>query len=148
MPMKKLFELVQMQTEDIAMGDTCDGNVLLSPTCEGSFTGEISGTLIPVGMGTAYSREPGKNDIDATILLETSDNKKIIMEYSAYFDVNYEIEEKMKCGEYVNPKEYYYKGIAKFKTDSEKYKWLERKICVTETEIVSWEKLVTRVYLV
>lgn len=146
--MKKLFDLIQMQTKDIAMGDTCDGNVLLSPTCEGSFTGEISGALIPVGMGATYSRDPGKNDISSTILLETSDNAKIIMELNAYFDAEYEVEEKMSSGEYVSPKEYYYKGIAKFKTDSEKYKWLERKICVTETEIVSWEKLVTSVYLV
>ena len=145
--MRKLFDLVQVQTADIAMGDTCDGNVLLSPTCEGSFTGEISGKLVPVGMGTAYSREPGKNDISSVMLLETSDGAKIIMELKAYFDVECEAEEKMENGEYVSPCEYYYKGTANFKTDSEKYKWLERKICITETEIVSWEKLVTSVYL-
>ena len=49
--MEKLFELTQIQTEDIPMGDTCDGNVLLVPTCGGSFSGEkLIGNLLPVGM--------------------------------------------------------------------------------------------------
>ena len=147
--MEKLFELTQIQTEDIPMGDTCDGNVLLVPTCGGSFSGEkLNGNLLPVVMGTAYSRTPGQHDIAASMLLETEDGARIIMEFKAYFDVDAAVEEKMESGELVDPSEYYYKGTAVFKTDDERYKWLERKICTTETEILSWEELVTNVYLV
>ena len=49
--MKKLFDINIIQENDIPVDGTCIGNALVSPTTGGSFSGEISGTVMPVGMG-------------------------------------------------------------------------------------------------
>ena len=59
-----------------------------------------------------------------------------------------ETEAKMEAGEYISPEEYYHKGSVIFRTDASQYKWLERKVCVYETEIKSWTELFTVVYMI
>lgn len=146
--MEKIFELTQIQEHDIEMGETCKGVALVVPTDGGSFSGKIKGTVEPIGMGLVYMKDPGKNDIESTILLKTDDEAHIIAEMKGYFDVASETEEKMENGEYISPDEYYHKGTVEFRTDAEQYKWLERKVCFYETEIKSWTELVTSVYVV
>ena len=53
--MKKLFEINIMQQNDIPVDGTCIGNALVSPTSGGTFSGEISGEVVPVGMGITYT---------------------------------------------------------------------------------------------
>ncbi|MGN0703392.1 MAG: DUF3237 family protein [Lentihominibacter sp.] len=147
--MKKLFELTVYQTDDIDMGRTCSGETLVSPTGEGSFCGsELKGEVTPVGMGVTYTPQPGINDIETTMLLCTDDGADILMDMNAYFDVKEEIEAKLMKGEPVDPSEYYYKGVVRFRTSHEKYRWLERKVCVCSGIIESWEKLIFEVSIV
>ena len=61
--MKKLFDINIMQQNDIPVDGTCIGNALVSPTTGGTFSGEISGEVVPVGMGITYTPYEGKNDI-------------------------------------------------------------------------------------
>lgn len=147
--MKKLFDMVLIQGNDICMGETYKGEVLIAPTDKGYFNGEeLKGVVVPVGMGIVYTKDPGKNDIKTTMLLETDDGAKIIMDMEAWFDIDPDVEKKMSEGISVDPDEYYYKGNVVFQTDSEKYKWLERKVCVCTTEVESWERLHTTIYIV
>ena len=145
--MKKLFDMTLIQEHDIEMGKTDKGYALVVPTDGGKFQGEISGIVEPIGMGVVYMKEPGKNDIESTSLLTTDDGARIIMEMKGIFDVEPETEEKLESGEYVSPEEYYHKGVVTFNTDAEQYKWLERKVCVSVTEIKSWTEVVTSVYM-
>lgn len=147
--MKKLFTMSIIQEHDIDMGMTCNGATLISPTDGGRFEGdEMRGEIVPVGMGATYTPNPGQNDIDSLMMLKTEDGAHILMEMKAFLDIDAELEEKLMKGEAVSPDEYYFKGTVLFKTGDERYKWLERKVCVCTTEIKNWECVNTTVYLV
>lgn len=145
--MEKIMEYTLIQEHDIEMGETCLGETLIVPTDGGTVRGKIKGTIEPIGMGIVYMKDPGKNDLTATALIKTDDGAHIIMETKGIFDVDYETETKMAAGEYVSPDQYYHKGTVIFRTDAEQYKWLERKVCVYDTEIKSWSELLTTVYM-
>lgn len=147
--MKKLFTMSIIQEHDIDMGETCLGETLVSPTDGGSFEGdEIRGEIVPVGMGATYTPAPGINNIDGLMMLKTDDGAHILMEMKAVLDIDSSAEEKLMNGEHVSPDEYYFKGTVDFRTGDERYKWLERKVCVCTSEIVNWERVDTTVYLV
>ena len=146
--MKKLFDINIIQQEDILVDNTCIGNALVSPTNGGDFSGEISGQVLPVGMGITYTPYEGKNDIISTLMLRTDDGADIIMDMKMYLDIDAVYEEKLMNGESVSPDNYYFKGTASFKTGDKRYKYLERKVCICESQIDSWEKVSAAVYLV
>lgn len=147
--MKKLFDMTVFQKNDIDIGRTCCGDTLISPNDEGVFSGEeLSGQLIPVGMGVTYTPYPGMNDIVSSMILKTDDGAEILMEFNAHFDIDPDVEERLADGGDVSPDDYYFKGVATFKTSHEKYRWIERKICVCEFAVVNWEQISMGVYLV
>lgn len=147
--MEKVFDMYLIQENDIEMGVTCVGEALVSPTEEGGFEGErLKGRVIPMGLGVTYTPGPGRNDVDSTLLLETDDGAYILMEMDAVFDIDPVAEEQLIKGENIPADQYYFKGIVRFRTGHEKYKWLERKICVCETKVTSWERVDTAVYMV
>ncbi len=147
--MKKLFDLYLIQENDIEMGITCRGEALVSPTEEGAFSGEeIRGRVVPMGLGVTYTPRPGRNDIDSTLLLETDDGAHILMKMDAVFDIDPAAEERLVKGEEISSDQYYFKGVVSFRTGHEKYKWLERKICVCENSVTSWERVETTVYMI
>lgn len=147
--MNKLFDMSVFQENDIDMGNTCKGETLVAPGDKGVFSGErLNGEIVPIGMGVTYTPAPGVNDIETSMLLRTNDGAHIIMEMHAYFDIDADKEEKLSRGEAVSPDEYYYKGTVSFKTGDERYKWLERKVCICEPVIESWEKVNIAVYMV
>ena len=82
------------------------------------------------------------------MLLHTDDGADIIMDMKMYLDIDAVYEEKLMRGESVSPDNYYFKGIADFKTGDERYKYLERKVCVCESQIENWESVTASVYLV
>lgn len=153
MNLTKLLEFEIIQQEDVEMPGTARGDLLLSPTTGGTFRGEgpegqrISGELLPVGIGTTYSRGP-ENDIRSLTLLRTEDGADILMRMEAVFDVDPQTEAKLIAGEAVDPDSYYYKGRVIFETGAAKYKWLERKLCISECVIEDYTKLQITVYMV
>ncbi len=148
MNLTKLLELEIIQQEDVEMAGTARGDLLLSPTTGGTFAGQnFSGELLPVGIGTTYSRGP-ENDIRSLTLLRTDDGADILMRMEAVFDVDPQTEAKLIAGEAVDPDSYYYKGRVTFETGAKDYKWLERKLCISECVIEDYTKLQITVYMV
>lgn len=146
--MKKLFEMTLIQENDIDMGTTCMGETLVAPSDKGVFRGEeLNGKLVPMGMGVTYTPSPGINDIKTTMLLLTDDGAHILMDMQAFFDIDADKEDMLSRGEKVSPDEYYYKGTVLFKTGAGQYKWLERKVCICELVVESWEKVIMTVYM-
>lgn len=147
--MKQIFNMELYQSDDISVPDTCRGNVLISPTAGGTFYGDnISGEILPIGMCITTTPYKGKNDIAVTLILQTDDDAKIIMEIKAMLDIEDEEEAKLIDGETLESAEYYYKGTVSFRTGSDKYAWLERKICVCHGVIENWSKLIFDVYMI
>ena len=147
--LKKLFDIEIEQNEDIEMPSTCMGDLLISPTTGGRFYGEkLNGKVVPIGMGTTYTPNPGHNEIKSETLLEMDDGDKVILRIDAILDIESETEQKLMRGEKVDPESYYYKGTASFITGAKKYKWLEHKVCVCEFCIDNWEKVSFSVYMI
>lgn len=148
MEIKKLFDYEIIQEEDVEITGTSKGDLLISPTTGGRFYGEeLNGTLLPVGIGTTYTHGT-ENDIRSTTLLRTDDGSDILMDMKAFLSIPEDVEERLMRGEHTDDESYYYKGIVSFQTGSEKYKWLERKVCVCECVIHDWTRLTTSVYMV
>lgn len=147
MELKKLFDFEIVQTEDIVLPDTCAGELLISPTSGGTFEGAtLRGELVPIGLGTTYTRGE-HNDIQSNILLRTDDGCDIFMQMQAFFDVSPEVEERLMRGESRQEDEYYYKGTITFQTGAQKYRWLQRRVCVCECVINDWTNLRISVYM-
>lgn len=133
--------------EDIEIPGTAAGDLLLSPASGGDFEGpDLRGSVVPIGFGTTYTRGK-KNDIHSECLLKTDDGCDILMEMDAFYDVTPDVEERLIRGEKVDPAEYYYKCNVSFHTGTDRYKWLERKVCIAECIISDYTKLRFEVYM-
>lgn len=146
--MNKVFVLEMQQEDDILIKDTSRGELLITPTKGGTFNGEkLRGKIIPIGTTEVYTPYAGINDIFTKLLLKTDDGCYIHMEMEAYFDADTEQEKSMIAGEYVDPDKYYFKGTVKFQAESSKYKWLERKVCVSDCVIINWHTMRFTIYI-
>lgn len=140
--MIKLFDITIGQQEDILLEGTAGGDLLISATGSGTFSGSrISGKVLPVGMCTTYTPKSGLNLINAPVLLETDDGVKLLMKMEAYLHLPQELEDRMLAGESVDPDKYYYKGTVTFDVENSEYSWLENKVFVCEGVIENWQSL-------
>lgn len=140
--MKKLFDIKIRQPEDILIQGTRKGDLLLSLTQGGSFSGEqLKGRVLPYGMCTTYTPSEGLNLIHAPILLETSDGARLFMQLEAYLHLAKDLEEQLLEGNQVPPHRYYYRGTASFDVGHPQYKWLEDRLFVCEGIIHDWSAL-------
>lgn len=147
--MKKLFDMYLVQENDIEMGETYDGEMLISAADRGVFEGEeLQGEVIPMGMGVTYTPKPGRNDIKTSMLLRMCNGAYVYMQMEAFFDIDSQDERKLAGGGFVPSYLYYFKGTVSFKTGAAEYKWMERRICVCEAEVISWERLKVEVYMI
>ena len=112
-----------------------------------SFATEFSGNGVDMDSDDydAIPHVTGYTDSDYDELIESAYNESDLAKRA---EILHQAEEKLMNGEYVLPDEYYFKGTVDFRTGDERYKWLERKICVCTSEIVNWERVDTTVYLV
>ena len=149
--MDKVFEIHVTQGEYIYMENTSTGDIIFSPGVSGSFFGrETKGELLPLGIGKTFVELPhnGKNIVETEMVLKTEAGEMLFMDLRAFLDLPLDLEAKMMGGEYIDPSQYYFKGVANFKTGEERYKWLERRVCICEIEIKDWMTLVFNVFAI
>ena len=146
--MKKLFEMNLSQDLDIELLSTDVGDILLSRNSGGSFKGKrIAGIVHPMGMSIAYTPSSGHNDVKGPFLLETDDGAKALMDMDAFLEISDpEIGERIANGEEVKTEDYYFKGKVRFHVDSDKYRFLERKLFSCDVMIKSYADLRIVVY--
>ncbi len=145
--MIKVFDIHIGQAEDILIEDTAKGDLLVSTTGDGTFSGErISGKVLPLGMCATYTPSKGFNLVHAPLVLETNDGAKLLMRLDAYLHLAQELEDKMLAGDKVPPDAYYYKGTASFDVGNPKYKWLENRLFICNGIIDDWKSLRFTVY--
>lgn len=147
--MKKILTATIIQKNEIHIKDTCDGNIFLMPTYGGHFEGEIGeGKVESIGMITSVCPKQGRNDMSGTVLLSTGEGDFIVMNMNAYLDMPVEYEEKLSDQEAVSldDKGVYSKGTVNFKTNSNAFKCLERKVFVCTLNLEGWDNCVITVY--
>ena len=113
------------------LGETPLGRRRIIPITGGSFRGErLSGRVLPGGADWQFIRSDGVAELDARYTLETEDRALIYVRNFGYRHGPAEVIQRLAAGEPVDPALYYMRTTPRFETGAERYKWLNRIICV------------------
>jgi len=126
-----LCELIGEMGESQVIGNGPRGVRRIATVIGGKIEGpKIKGELLPFGADWLVLRPDGAWELDVRITIRTDDNELIYAYYRGVIDASPEVWERRANGEIVDPTEYYFRSTPVFETGSEKYKWLNKIICV------------------
>ena len=112
------------------LGDTPLGRRRIIGITGGSFSGRLSGRVLPGGADWQIVRADGTADLDARYTLETSDGALIYVHNRGYRHGPREVIARLVKGEDVDPALYYMRTTPWFETSAPAYAWLNRTVCV------------------
>ena len=113
------------------LGDSPLGRRRIIPITGGTFRGErLSGRVLPGGADWQVIRADGVAELDARYTLETEDKALIYVRNFGYRHGPAEVIKRLAAGEAVDPSLYYMRTTPRFETGAERYRWLNRIICV------------------
>jgi hypothetical protein len=114
------------------IGETPYGRRRIGNVIGGSFEGEeLKGTVLPAPGGDwLLLRRDGILQLDVRITLKTHDEHLIYMTYRGMRHGPAWVIEALNKGEKVDPNQYYFRTTPWFETASEKYRFLNRIVCV------------------
>ena len=113
------------------LGDSPLGRRRIIPITGGTFRGErLSGRVLPGGADWQVIRSDGVAELDARYTLETEDKALIYVRNFGYRHGPAEVIQRLAAGEPVDPALYYMRTTPRFETGAERYRWLNRIICV------------------
>ena len=112
------------------VGQTPAGLRRIAPVIGGTFAGErLSGTVIG-GADWVINRPDGVMLIDVRLTLKTDDAHLIYMSYRGMRHGPAWVIDQLNKGEKVDPSQYYFRTTPVFETASDKYRFLNRIVCV------------------
>ncbi len=113
------------------LGDAPLGRRRIIPITGGSFRGEkLAGRVLPGGADWQVIRADGVAELDARYTLETDDRALIYVRNFGYRHGPAEVLQRLAAGEPVDPSLYYMRTTPRFETGAERYRWLNRIVCV------------------
>jgi hypothetical protein len=113
------------------LGETPLGRRRIIGITGGSFRGErLAGRVLPGGADWQVIRPDGVADLDARYTLETDDGALIYVRNHGYRHGPPEVLQKLAAGIPVDPALYYMRTTPWFETGAERYRWLNRMVCV------------------
>jgi uncharacterized protein DUF3237 len=113
------------------LGDSPLGRRRIIPITGGTFRGErLSGRVLPGGADWQVIRSDGVAELDARYSLETEDKALIYVRNFGYRHGPADVIKRLAAGEPVDPSLYYMRTSPRFETGAERYRWLNRIICV------------------
>jgi len=113
------------------LGETPLGRRRIIPITGGSFRGDrLAGRVLPGGADWQLVRADGVAELDARYTLETEDRALIYVRNLGYRHGAAEVIQRLAAGEPVDPSLYYMRTTPRFETGAERYKWLNRVVCV------------------
>jgi len=113
------------------LGDSPLGRRRIIPITGGSFRGErLAGRVLPGGADWQVIRTDGVAELDARYTLETDDRALIYVRNFGYRHGPADVMRRLAAGEPVDPSLYYMRTAPRFETGAERYRWLNRLICV------------------
>ena len=116
------------------VGETPYGRRRIATVTGGSFEGEeLKGTVLPSPGGDwLLLRRDGVLQLDVRITLKTHDDHLIYMSYRGMRHGPAWVIEQLNKGEKVDPSQYYFRSTPSFETASDKYRFLNRIVCVAD----------------
>ena len=114
------------------LGTTPYGNRRIAAVKGGRFEGEeLRGTVEPAPAGDwLLQRRDGVLMLDVRLTLRTQDDALIYMTYRGMRHGPQWVMDRLNKGEKVDPSQYYFRSTPWFETSSEKYRFLNRIVCV------------------
>jgi len=113
------------------LGESPLGRRRVIPITGGTFKGaRLAGRVLAGGADWQVIRRDGVAELDARYTLETEDRALI---YVRNFGLRHgapDVIARLAAGEAVDPALYYMRTTPRFETGAERYKWLNRIICV------------------
>ena len=128
-----LFTLALTVDPNMAeVGETPYGRRRIATVTGGTFEGEeIRGTVLPSPGGDwLLMRRDGILMLNVRLTLRTDDGHLIYMRYEGMRHGPEWVIEALNKGEKVDPNQYYFRSTPWFETASEKYRFLNRIVCV------------------
>ena len=150
--MKELFNIRISQADEHHLSGTCDGNILLSPTVGGEFSGITSGRVEPIGMMMTQAVHPGKHNQNVQLLLTDDEGEQLLVDVRMFADWSEEVEKMITCGEnfdrdyYAARGEFYAGGTAQIRSGSDKYSSLQRKVLQCEFDVEDWSTYIVKIH--
>jgi hypothetical protein len=122
---------IQVTLEPVRdLGDTPLGRRRIIGITGGSFSGRLSGRVLPGGADWQIVRADGTADLDARYTLETSDGALIYVHNRGYRHGPKDVIARLVKGEDLDPALYYMRTTPWFETSAPAYDWLNRIVCV------------------
>ncbi|MEI6200704.1 MAG: DUF3237 domain-containing protein [Enhydrobacter sp.] len=115
------------------VGETPYGRRRIATVKGGRFEGEeLRGTVLPSPGGDwLLQRRDGILMLDVRLTLKTDDGALVYMSYRGMRHGPAWVIEQLNKGEKVDPSQYYFRATPYFETASEKYRFLNRIVCVS-----------------
>ena len=113
------------------LGEAPRGRRRIIPITGGRVSGErLAGRVLPGGADWQVIRTDGVAELDARYTLETDDHALIYVRNFGYRHGPADVLQRLAAGEPVDPSLYYMRTTPRFETGAERYRWLNRIICV------------------
>lgn len=114
------------------VGETPYGRRRIAAVTGGTFEGEeLRGTVLPAPAGDwLLLRRDGVLQLDVRLTLRTHDDHLVYMTYRGMRHGPAWVIEQLNKGEKVDPGQYYFRTTPWFETASDKYRFLNRIVCV------------------
>ena len=113
------------------LGEAPLGRRRIIPITGGRFRGErLSGKVLPGGADWQIVCADGLSQLEARYTLETDDGALIYVRNVGLRHGPADVLAKLAAGEPVDPSRYYMRTTPSFETGAERYRWLNRIVCV------------------
>ena len=114
-----------------SIGNTANGRRVIAPIKGGRFEGEkLSGTVLPGGADWVQFRSDGVMEIDVRIMLQTTDDVLLYVNYQGRFLAEREVMKQLASGASLSPDHYSLTTLVKFECGDERYAWLNDAVVV------------------
>ena len=127
-----LFKIVLEVPSILDLGETPYGRRRIARVGGGTFEGpKMNGRVLDGGGDWLLLRRDGVLQLDVRVTLETDDKQHVYMTYRGLRHGPKDVIDRLNKGEAVDPSQYYFRATPYFETASEKYRFLNRIVCVS-----------------
>lgn len=131
MKLQALFKAEITLAPPQELGEAPLGRRRIIPITGGRFSGErLSGRVLPGGADWQIVRADGVAQLEARYTLETDDGALVYVHNVGLRHGPPEVLARLAAGEPVDPSLYYMRATPSFETCAERYRWLNRIVCV------------------
>ena len=125
------FELRVQVGAPMELGQVPGGRRRIVPILGGTFEGpDLRGTILPGGADWQIVRADGVAQLEARYTLETDDGALVYVHNLGLRHGPPEVLARLAAGEAVDPSLYYMRTTPAFETGAERYRWLNKLVCV------------------